>query len=248
MRIAVVADIHGNFEALEAVVADLRRHAPDLVVNLGDSLSGPLEAALTGDRLIELGWLTIRGNHDRHLTDQPIAAMGPSDRSAFDQLCSYHLRWLESLQPFAAPTEQLLLCHGTPEADDVYLMEAVGSAGIELAPKRRILAQLLGVRARVILCGHSHIPRLVRLPTGQTIFNPGSIGLQAYEGTIPARHAVQLGSPHARYGIIDRSGSGWSFLHCAVEYDWNAAADKAAAAGRRDWEVALRTGFVEVWP
>jgi Icc-related predicted phosphoesterase len=42
MRIAVVTDIHGNLAALEAVHRDIRRRGIDLIVNLGDSLSGPL--------------------------------------------------------------------------------------------------------------------------------------------------------------------------------------------------------------
>jgi predicted phosphodiesterase len=243
MRIAVLADIHGNFEALEAVIADLKHRAPDLVVNLGDSLSGPLEAALTADRLMELGWPTVRGNHDRYLAEDPVARMGLSDRSAFDQLQASHFAWLEGLPPFLAPAEELFLCHGTPESDETYLMESVTMQGTELATKRRMLAQLLGVRAKVVMCGHSHMPRLARLPTGQLVFNPGSVGLPAYEDEAPHRHVMQVGSPHARYGLADKLGTGWAFTHCSVEYDWNAAADKAAAAGRRDWENALRTGF-----
>ena len=50
MRIAVVADIHGNVRALRAVMDDLREVAPDRVINLGDCVSGPLEAAETADR------------------------------------------------------------------------------------------------------------------------------------------------------------------------------------------------------
>jgi predicted phosphodiesterase len=51
MRLAVVSDIHGNLPALEAVVRDFRSRGADAVVNLGDSLSGPLlplETARTG--------------------------------------------------------------------------------------------------------------------------------------------------------------------------------------------------------
>ena len=44
MRIAVIADFHGDIRALEAVRADLARRSPDVVVNLGDHLSGPLQA------------------------------------------------------------------------------------------------------------------------------------------------------------------------------------------------------------
>ena len=71
MRIAVVADIHGNVRALRAVMDDLKQVAPDRVINLGDTVSGPLEAAETADVLISLAWTTIRGNHDRQLLDRP---------------------------------------------------------------------------------------------------------------------------------------------------------------------------------
>jgi predicted phosphodiesterase len=82
MRIAVLADIHGNLRALEAVQRDLRQQAPDLVVNLGDHLSGPLEAALTADALMSTSYVHIRGNHDRRLLDWPAEQMRPSDRAA----------------------------------------------------------------------------------------------------------------------------------------------------------------------
>jgi len=49
MRIAVLADIHGNVRALRAVMDDLKQAAPDRVLNLGDTVSGPLEAAETAD-------------------------------------------------------------------------------------------------------------------------------------------------------------------------------------------------------
>jgi predicted phosphodiesterase len=42
MRIAVIADIHGNILALEAVLAHLTARSPDLIVDLGDCASGPL--------------------------------------------------------------------------------------------------------------------------------------------------------------------------------------------------------------
>ena len=72
MRIGVLADIHGNLRALAAVQADLRKHSPDVVVNLGDHLSGPLQAAATADALMSGEYLHIRGNHDRQLLDRPI--------------------------------------------------------------------------------------------------------------------------------------------------------------------------------
>jgi len=99
MRIGVFADIHGNLRALAAVQADLRRYSPDVVVNLGDHLSGPLQAAATADALISEKYLHIRGNHDRQLLDRPIEEMGASDRAAYAQLESRHKVWLRSLPP-----------------------------------------------------------------------------------------------------------------------------------------------------
>ena len=52
MRIAVMSDIHGNVAALDAVLGDIWRHAVDLTVNVGDSLSGPLYPRETANRLL----------------------------------------------------------------------------------------------------------------------------------------------------------------------------------------------------
>ena len=65
MRIAVVADIHGNVRALRAVMDDIKQVAPDSVVNLGDCVSGPLWPRETAELLIRFDWPTVRGNHDR---------------------------------------------------------------------------------------------------------------------------------------------------------------------------------------
>jgi predicted phosphodiesterase len=67
MSIAVVSDIHGNLAAIEAVAADIRRRGVDTVVNLGDSLSGPLLPRETAQFLMGQGWTHIAGNHERQL-------------------------------------------------------------------------------------------------------------------------------------------------------------------------------------
>jgi predicted phosphodiesterase len=61
MRIAVIADVHGNLLALEAVLADIARHGVDLTVNLGDAVSGPLQPAETAKLLMKNNLPTVRG-------------------------------------------------------------------------------------------------------------------------------------------------------------------------------------------
>src|SRR6185436_11742027 len=86
MRLAVIADIHGNVAALEAVLADVRARGADGIVNLGDCVSGPLWPRETMDLLESLGMPTVRGNHDRWVADTPREDMYPSDVYAFDRL------------------------------------------------------------------------------------------------------------------------------------------------------------------
>jgi len=244
VRIAVLSDIHGNLLALEAVLADLRVHAPDLVVNLGDHLSGPLEAAATAELLISLpNWVHVRGNHDRQLIELEPTAMGLSDRAAERQLADEHKTWLRSLAPAAVVAEDVLLCHGTPQRDFDYLLEDVSATGVSLASREKIRSDV-GATARTILCGHSHVPRLVRLEDGTLVLNPGSVGLPAYHDSdhrFP--HVIEVGSPHARYALIDPAGRGWNATFRAVDYDWDAAAQVASKGNRPDWAHALSTGY-----
>ena len=113
---------------LRAVMDDLKQVAPDRVLNLGDTVSGPLEAAETADVLISLAWTTIRGNHDRQLLDRPAEQMGRSDKAAFGELKNHHTAWLSTLDA-TAEVEDLLLCHGTPDSDNTYLLETVEPDG-----------------------------------------------------------------------------------------------------------------------
>jgi putative phosphoesterase len=245
MRIAVVADIHGNVRALRAVMDDLKQVAPDTVVNLGDCVSGPLEAAETADVLISLAWTTIRGNHDRWLLEKSADQMGSSDKAAAAELKNHHSAWLSTLDA-TAEVENLLLCHGTPDSDTTYLNETVEPGGrVRLATQAEIKRRLDGTSARVILCGHSHMARVVGLDDDRLIVNPGSIGLPAYIDPAPIKHSMEMGAPHARYAVLERKKAAdpWQVSFRIVAYDWNAAAERAAAKGREDWARWIRTGY-----
>jgi putative phosphoesterase len=243
MRIAVLADIHGNLRALEAVRADLVKRSPDVVVNLGDHVSGPLQAAATADLLMQESYIQIRGNHDRQLIDRAPVDMGPSDQAAHAQLNSGHLTWLASLPATQMLGEDVQLCHGSPGDDLEYLLEQIDGDRIRLAAPEQIQERLGSVRAALILCGHTHIPRIVSLPGGVCVMNPGSVGLQAYDAPSPAMHYVETGSPHARYAIVDWELKALRVEFVAIDYDWELAAKEAAHANRPDWAHALATGY-----
>ncbi|MER2604637.1 MAG: metallophosphoesterase family protein [Siculibacillus sp.] len=243
MRLAVVSDLHGNLDALEAVVADLAEAAPDLVINLGDCLSGPLDAAACCDRLIDLGWPTVRGNHDRQLLDRPIERMGLSDAATRARLAPHHLAWLAALPTTLAPAPGILAFHGAPDDDLAYVAEEVSETGTRLRSPTEIATILGATEATLLIGGHTHVPRLIDCGDGRRYLNPGSIGLPAYEDDHPVFHVMETGSPDARYAVIDldRPRPRVAFRH--VAYDPTRAVAAALAAARDDWAEALATGF-----
>jgi putative phosphoesterase len=239
MRIAVLADIHGNLRALEAVHADLIKRSAEVIVNLGDTVSGPLQATATADWLMQQDWVHIRGNHDRQLVDRAPAEMGLSDQAAHAQLNGRQLDWIANLPPTRMLTDDVLLCHGSPGSDLEYLLEQVDGDRVRLASPEQIEGRLANVPASLIFCGHTHLPRIVSLPGGVWVVNPGSVGLQAYDDTVPTKHYVENGSPHARYAIVDWDGKTARADFMAIDYDWESAAREAARANRPDWAHAL---------
>ena len=97
MKIAAISDIHGNLAALDAVLADIRQRGADLIVNLGDILSGPLQPRETASRLMALDLPTIRGNHERQILEADRSSMGASDAFADANITAEQRHWIASL-------------------------------------------------------------------------------------------------------------------------------------------------------
>jgi diadenosine tetraphosphatase ApaH/serine/threonine PP2A family protein phosphatase len=251
MRIAVIADIHGNMPALEAVLDDLaRRGGADRVINLGDCVSGPLWPRETVERLQALDWPTVRGNHDRRVALDPVDEMGPSDKFAYDRLTQAQRDWLVALPLQATIAPGVLAFHARPDHDERYLLDAIVDGQLVRAPIAAIAKRLksIGPGHRLLLCGHSHRTELIRMPDGLVIFNPGSVGCPAYDDPTEPAHVSEQGSPHARYGIVElgEGGAPDRFEAFAVGYDHEAAAVRAEQSGRPEWARGLRTGFIRV--
>ena len=186
----------------------MRRRGADVLLNLGDVLCGPLEPRATFERLRNEGvLLTVRGNQDRQIYDasEQDRRGNPTLNFAIEDLGEEAIQWLRSIPETAAFENEIFLCHGTPSSDETYLLEDVASGRPLLKPEEEIVRLLGDVPHPVILCGHTHIPRLVRLASGQIILNPGSVGLPAYSDDQPNPHAMENYSPHASYAILTKS-------------------------------------------
>jgi diadenosine tetraphosphatase ApaH/serine/threonine PP2A family protein phosphatase len=245
MRFAAIADVHGNYLALEAVIADIRARGIDEIVDLGDMASGPLDARRTMDALMALDAVHVLGNHDRYLIDRPPEKMGSWDRPAHAQLDASHLDWLRKIPPTRVFRDKVFLCHATPANDQLYWLETVLRDGtVRMASREAIEEVATGITQSLILCGHTHIARAVRLADGRMVVNPGSVGSPGYRDVHPYPHVIEAGTPDARYAILELAGDEWRVTFRHVPYDHQAMAALARRNGQPELASALATGWI----
>jgi len=244
VRLDVLADIHGNLPALEAVLHDIEARAVDRTINLGDCVSGLLWPRETMDLLDTLRLPTVRGNHDRWVAETPRERVYASDAFVAERLLASQRAALGALPPLCQLGDDIPAVHGTPGDDNQYLLESVVDGHLVLAPLEAITARLGKMQTSLVLCAHSHLPRAVQAGAATLIVNPGSVGCPAYCDPNPPAHVSAVGSPHTRYALLDRRSRGWTVQAIAVEYDWIAALARALENGRPEWAQGLATGFI----
>lgn len=196
MRVAVVSDVHGNLTALEAVIADLRSSAPDLVVHGGDLVNGGSCPEEVVDRIRDLGWPGVAGNTDelmfRPEAFEAFAAPHPQlsamwsavrEMAARDRalLGSERIAWLSRL-PMSLIGESFALVHASP--GNCWRSPGAQAEDGELASAYEDL------KRAIIVYGHVHVPFIRRLERF-TVINTGSVSL-SYDG-----------DPRASYLLID---------------------------------------------
>ncbi|WP_150268727.1 metallophosphoesterase family protein [Paenibacillus tepidiphilus] len=242
-KIAVISDIHGNAPALEAVLQDIGLHGVERIVNLGDSLFGPVDPQGTAALLMERQELVnIMGNCDEHLLLPESSSL--TYRQVRPLLGDAELSWIRSHRKTWSH-QGLMLCHGTPWDNSSYLLEEVLPGGeVRVKPPEQLEQELHTIEEKIVCCGHSHVFRQVMLPGGRSVVNAGSVGLPAYEEEQPHYHVMESGTPQASYCLFTHSGTaaGWTAGQILVSYDWERAAWAAERNGREDYAVAIRTG------
>jgi len=230
LRIAVLGDIHGNIAALDAALADAKKHKPDHFVITGDlTFNGPRPGDVL-DRVRALeksGALVVAGNTDIAVADSDYAAAWPwlddvpATHSAAadwarDQLSDEQLDYLRKL-PYErrlwADDTLVLACHGSPGSI---------SAGLptDLDPTVTV-ERVTKTDARVICCGHTHVADVRELGR-KLIVNPGSCGY-AFDG--------DAGACWALLTVPDGEGAEPSAELFRPAYDASAAAEEVAARG-----------------
>ena len=167
MRVAALYDIHGNLPALEAVLADVERAAPDLVVFGGDAFAGPfpgetlqLIRSLPGARY-------VRGNADRMPPDPPEEARWIHEQLS-DADREFVAEWAPTVRVEIDGIGPTLFCHATPRNDEEIFTART--------PDERLAEILAGVGEHVVVCGHTHM-QVDRTVGGIRVVNAGSVGM-----------------------------------------------------------------------
>lgn len=228
MRYAVLADIHGNLPALEAVLADISTRAVDRVLVAGDLAAGCPFPRETLALLRSSGCACIRGNNDTYLLKMrrglmPGAVMSSlawgATRWTYARLDEQDLDWIEALPAqlsLDGAQGGLRLVHGSPRRESEGLVPDRDPAVVELMRRLLLLdpgeaplplAQVLDwIPERVLVCGHYHVPWLQR-EGERLVFNPGSCGVSTH------------GDPRACYALLTGDGGEWQVELRALDYD-----------------------------
>lgn len=240
---AVISDIHGNLLALLAVLKDIKSRGIDIVINLGDHLFGALEPEGVAEIIRENPMLCISGNTDREILESlgQISQKENMERVK-SQLCDETIEWLRNLPQTLTVDDFFFVCHGTPESDNEYLLEKVTPHGVFVHNDEELVKKTRHIAERVILCGHSHVNRVVYLSNDKIILNPGSVGLPAYLGKGEYSFAMESNTPHAKYAIVTAESSHINIEQVLVTYDWHAASAAAKSNGSDNWAKYLLYG------
>lgn len=255
MKIAVLADVHGNLPALEAVMAELETQQPDLVVLNGDLINAVPFSPQVIDRVRSQDWIVVRGNHEFYYlnwgTDR--AAPGSDDPARWGQL-----HWLiERITPeqgnflaaladertlYVPGTQPLRVAHGVPGRNRVGFYNEQKEA--------KIAQELHEIGERTLISAHTHVQidrfvAEVHLRNGE---DPAALESDPHAAraphhhhaaaTPPRWHLVNPGSvglplnrdPRAQYAVLEsvpevETYGGWRATHHRVAYDRRPALD-----------------------
>jgi len=210
LRLAILADVHGNLPALEQVLNDAQRQGVESVIVAGDLTGGPHPVETIG-LLMSMGATMIRGNSDEDLLR---FRHGHAPAAWYSSLQFALLRWthnhldrhtyefLESL-----PLERSVSFTGAPSLRVVHGSPGDPYEGLSPDEDLAVLdSALASIAENVLICGHSHRPWMAKR-AGRLVVNPGAV-CGPLNGDIAAQ-----------YALLDWEGGTWHVEHRSVPYD-----------------------------
>lgn len=220
MKVAVISDIHGNYQALESVLDDIEKEKCEKILCLGDlALAGP-QPDVVLNYIMDLTfnkWEIIQGNTDKIIgecsseTHKALSEKFPimanallDDRDILTPEQRYFLRTLPPRKELMLGGVSILMVHGSPRRMNEDILP-----GMKLSLVQEMCE---GELADLILCGHTHIPCGYQLLTKQTVVNVGSVG------------RPMTGIPKANYAVFEFNDGEFTVKHKEVDYDYETAA------------------------
>ena len=218
MKVAVISDIHGNWQALESVIADYQLQGCEKVYCLGDlAMAGP-QPRMVLDYVMNKAenWTVIQGNTDKMIAEFdlkmydklskefPVMANALlDDVDIIEKDKKDFLATLPERRELMVEGVSVLLVHGSPRRNNEDILP-----NMRISEIQEIIS---GETANLILCGHTHVPCGYQTLSSQTVVNVGSVG------------RPMTGTPKANYAIIDFANGSYTVEHREVEYDYELA-------------------------
>jgi len=231
MKIAVISDIHGNMQALESVLEDIKEQNIDKIVCLGDIVMAGPEPVRAIDKIMELAksenFELIQGNTDSYVGANNIeicnnikknnAVMGNACEADLKVLKPEHFEFLKNLpvqKEIKIGNLKILFVHGSPRSNVENIFPGM--------PVEKVEEMLENTDADLIFCGHTHQPCGYQTNTKQTVVNVGSVGRPLSD------------NPKACYAvleIVNADNKEFYVSHRLVDYDKETAAKRVRARG-----------------
>ena len=238
MKLAVISDIHGNLFALEKVLEDIEHEKCDNIVCLGDlAMAGP-EPDKTVELVKQMDWDVVQGNTDKMIVEfnedmynalkGQIPIMANALRNDVEVISDENKEYLKNLPEnleININNTPILLVHGSPRRNNEDISPDL--------PLEKVEEMIEGTDARLILCGHTHLPCGYQTNSGKTVVNVGSVGRPFTE------------KPVSCYAIVTFDEIGFGVEHKFVEYD-NVSASETLA--KRNFEGSDKLAQILIKP
>ena len=226
-RVALISDIHGNIDALEAVLEDAKRSGLELFLNAGDAVGFGIYPTQVVETLRSPVFLSVVGNVDletlEEMNHRPSKSSSSVQELAVGELSPIDAAYLQSLPKqlrLEVYGRKVLVTHGSPESVDEHIYPDT--------PERRLRQVAAEASVDLIVTGHTHL-QMNREIDGVRFLNPGSVGRPVD------------GDPRAEYAILNFDPLTVEFRR--VEYDVETLADEMRRFLRESHSQVLLRGL-----